>query len=66
MNSISDELISLEARFPGVMSVGKALIKGAAILCLAWGLARLLRHRSAVARAWVWRSGFVALLLLAA
>ena len=66
MSSISDELFSLEARFPGFMSIGTALIKGAAILCLAWGLAGLLRQRSAISRAWVWRSGFVALLLLAA
>ena len=65
MNSISDDLFSLEARFPGLMSMGMALIKGSAILCLAWGLSQMLRQRSAVARAWVWRSGFVALLLLA-
>jgi len=66
MNQLSDQLFYLEARFPGIMSIAMALIKGMAILCLAWGLARLLRHRSAIARAWVWRSGFVAMLLLAA
>ncbi len=66
MNSISDDLFSLEARYPGFMSVAMTLIKGTAILSLAWGLSLLLRHRSAVARAWVWRSGFVALLVLAA
>ncbi len=66
MNHISDELFSLHARYPGLMTVAMALIKGAALLCLTWGLARLLRQRSAVARAWVWRSGFAALLLLAA
>lgn len=66
MNSTTDLLFSLHARYPGLMAAAIALFKGTAILCLAWGLSRWLRHRSAVSRAWVWRSGFVALLLLAA
>ena len=64
MNSTADLLFSLHARHPGLMAVAIALLKGTAILCLAWGLSRLLLHRSAVSRAWVWRSGFVAMLLL--
>ncbi|MBX7210814.1 MAG: hypothetical protein K1X78_21080 [Verrucomicrobiaceae bacterium] len=66
MNSTTDLLFSLHARFPGLMEIAISLAKGVAIICLMWALALLLRHRSAVARAWVWRCGFVALLLLAA
>lgn len=66
MSSTTDLLFSLHARYPGLMAVAISMLKGTAILCLVWGLSRLLRKRSAVSRAWVWRSGFVAMLLLAA
>lgn len=67
MNSTTTDLLfSLHARYPGLTEMATSLAKGAAIVCLAWALGMLLRHRSAIARAWIWRSGFVALLLLAA
>ena len=65
MNSLTDELFSLHARYPGWMSLGMAGVKSTAILALAWGLARLLRHRSATARTWVWRGAFAGLVCLA-
>ena len=52
MNSTTDLLFSLHARYPGLMAVAIALLKGTAILCLVWGLSRLLRKRSNVSFAW--------------
>lgn len=64
--TMTDLMFSLHARFPGLMEMAGALVKGVAIVCLTWSVALLFRQRSAVARAWVWRCGFMALLLLAA
>ena len=47
MNSTTDLLFSLHARFPGLMEIAISLAKGVAIICLMWALALLLRRSAA-------------------
>ena len=64
MNALSDEIFSLFARYPGIMTVLASGLKSTALIGLAWGVCRLLEYHSAVVRTWVWRGCFVAMLLL--
>jgi beta-lactamase regulating signal transducer with metallopeptidase domain len=65
MNTLLDELFSLQERYPGMGTLCFAAIKALLVLGMASSLSMLLRKRSARARCWVWR-GVVALLLFLA
>lgn len=65
MNALIDSLLSLHARYPGIVTLTAAGFKATAVFSMAWFMVQTLAHRSARARNWAWRIGLAMMLLLA-